>query len=445
MKIFGLSSVLMNSAGTPGPGGGGGAALADSGGGSDYGGDGGAGTDLVPTGGSDGQVHDAEFTDDGGQQPDRQLARGERLVENGKITQKAGRAVIDSIKSTHPNFAQPIIQALLLSDRLRRELPGGFKELAELRTKIENYGGDDGFSETKKNADTLLDLNDKFIRSDPAFIAEITSDEEGQAGLVGLMPHAMSRWAQLDPAGRAWWTADQMAKGLDTVRMPVLVARMVDIIRRIPAEQMIPGLAESFDEMIGALESISYAAAKNKPAAPAKDPKLEDARRQLDTDRQKMTRENWQSSLASRRKDLFQSTLSQLLGSRVLTAIETREVKGYYDAMVRPLATQREKNIDRYLANGDKEGYLKTEGAFYAKEIPAALRRAVSKLAPVGGKPKPAGQQRQAPARQVAPQAGVTRVRTMPGNISVTDRRNTPELLRENKAYGKDGKLYQWA
>jgi hypothetical protein len=436
----------MNSAGVAAPGGGGGGG-SDAGTGGDYGGEGaGTGTDLVPSG-DGGEVHDAEFVDGNeGQQPDRQISRGERLVENGRITQKAGRAVIDSIRSTHPAFAQPIIQALLTADRLRRELPGGFKELADLRNKIENYGGDNGLSEYKTNAETLLDLNEKFLRSDPAFINDITEDEEGKTGFVGLMPHVMARWAQLDPAGRAWWTADQLAKGLDSVRMPVLVARLADIIRRIPAEQQIPGLAESFDEMMGALESISYTPAKNKPAAPAKDPKLEDQRRQSESEIQKLKRENWQTALATRRKDLFQTTLSQLLGSRTLTAIETREVKGYYDAMVRPLATQREKNIDRYLATGDKEGYLKTEGAFYAKEIPAALRRAVQKLGPAGGKP-PARQQRAAPQnqRQTAPQNGVVRVRAMPGNINPADRRNTPELIRENKGWGKDGKLYQWA
>ena len=443
MKLFGLSPILMNSVGVAAPGGGGGAASADTGGsGGDYGGEGGGGGDLIPSGGTDGQVHDAEFTDGNeGQQPTH-LTRSERLVENGKITQKAGRAVIDSIRSTHPNFAQPIIQALLTSDRLRRELPGGFRELAEMRTRIENFGGETGLSEIKRDADTLTNLNSKFLRSDPAFIGDITGDEEGQTGFVGLMPHVMDRWAQLDPGGRAWWTADQLARGLDTVRMPVLVARVADILKRIPAESAIPGLADAFDEMVGALESISYLPAKNKPQAPAKDPKLEDERKRLQTDRQAMTRENWQTSLANRRKDLFQTTLASLLGARVLTAIEQREVKGYYDAMVRPLATHREKNIDRYLANNDKEGYLKTEGAFYAKEIPAALRRAVQKLGPVG-KPKTAAA-RTAPTRAASPApAGVIRVKVMPANIDPN--RTTAEMLRANTGIGRDGKKYQWA
>lgn len=436
MRFFNLPSILMNSAGVPGPGGGGGAALSDSGSG------GGESTDLIPFGGDDGQVHDGEFVDDQAVEPAR-TGRPEKLVENGKITHKAGRGVIEALRTSSPQYAQHVVQALLTADRFRRELPGGFRELSDLRTRIQNFGGDEGVAELKTNSDHLDRLNTLFLASNPEFINEITSESEGQVGFVGLMPSVLNRWAQLDAPGRSWWTADQFARGLDTVRMPVLVARVADILKRMAPETIPVGLVESFDEIVGALESISYQAAKNKPAAPALGPKPDEERGRLQTQAREATKEAWQTSLGAYRKDIFNSTLAMLLGGRQLKAIERQEVKGYYDMWIRPKAMERQANIDRFLTNNDKEGYLKIERAFYQKEIPIALRNAVAKLAPAGQRPRQQ-QQRQAPQRQAPAAPGVVRVATMPVNINVADNRNTADLLRENKAWGKDGKLYQW-
>lgn len=441
--------LMMTPSGDGGGGTGSGSGVADTGGGEGGGGGGGESSALATVeSGTDGQVHDAEFVEEGAQ-PQTQLTRSDRLVENGKITQKAGRAVLDSIRSTHPNFVQPITQALILQDRMRRELPGGFAELAKLRGRIEELGGDTGLTSIRQNSDRLSQLNDHYLRADPAFITEITTNEdpaaaeESQQAFVNLMPHMMARWAQLDSPGRAWFTADQFARGLDQVRMPVLVARVVDVLKANQAT-LPPGMAESFDAIVEALNTISYGAQANKPALPVKDPKLENERKQLQQERQKITREAWQSSLGTVRKDIFNSTLASLLGTRQLTALERQEVKGYYDMWIRPKAIEREKGIERYLANSDKEGYLKTEGNFYRTEIPKALRNAVAKLAPAGAKPKVQQQSaRRTIQPQAPPQAGAVRVATMPNNLDPT--RTTAEMLRSNTGIGRDGKKYQWA
>ena len=456
MKFFGFPPFLMNSAGD---------ALAGAGGGDSGGGDTGstgsegfsdsAGSTALATipGGDDGQVHDAEFSD-GREQDNRQVSKTARFVENGRIS-PTGKKALDAVRAIDPALAQRLTNELVLAARFRTEVKGGFKEIAGLRQRIEDIGGERGFETAVQNSRDLMELDRMYLASDPQFISQITTDtdpalqEEKQQAFVGLIPHALSRWAAIDPAGRSWWTANEFAKGLDSVRMPVLIARMVDILNANEAT-LPPALIPAFNAMSEAFESISYAAAKNKPQAPQKDLKLEDQRKQLQTAREKLTRDQWQGDLSAKRRAIFDSALTKTLGARLanLTDSQRTEIKGWYDYVIRPKAAARQAGIDRFLANGDKEGWLKTEIVFYNTEIPRAIAQAVQKFVPKAGA-EPG--QRTAPARQTPQQrtqpvaAGAVRVPNIAAaRYNVADRRNTPELLRQNQGWGKDGKLYQW-
>jgi hypothetical protein len=402
-------------------------------------------TDLVPsTRGDDGKVHDAVIVDDGDKTA--VATRNERPVMNGKLT-GTGKTAIEALKQIRPALAQQATQAFLAIDRFKREVPGGFKEIAQLRKTIEDLGGDQGLQQMRSVVDRMEQVDRMYDSADPAFIDAITSDPEGQRSFVALMPKITEKMAQIAPELYAVHNAREFTKFLDAVRFDITLSRITDIL--VANKESLPqSLIPAFDQIID-LRNTIYASAASRPQNPVQGRNPQEA--DLEKKQQELTRKEWNNDVSFERRKIFASTYAGLTRNRQVTEEQDAEIKGFYDLAINAALRQRQNNLDRFLANGDREGYLKQEIPYFKKAIPDALRKAVSRVLPAAAakptakSPVQNGAVRPPVSTAKRPDAGGTAVRVarMPANLDPV--RTSSQMLRQNRAYGKDGRLYQWA
>src|SRR5579863_8698630 len=439
--------------------GGGGVAVADAS--SDFGG----GEAPADTGGDTGvEVHDAEFVE-----PSAELARveqpgtavvkaGERAVQNGKFT-PSGKAAIEALKPLSPRLAQEVTQSLLVRDWLQRELPGGKKELATLKALAAQNGGEQGIADIKFKADYLEKVDALFEAGDPQFIETITSYESGRNGFVALMEPALRKFDKLDPKRLAYYQAQGAVQVLSNAGLPTMFATQAAILNRASkaytegnkelAASFLAEIIENHNAILGAID-ILYQAAKNVPAAPGTpaNPQLDDRAKQLTQREQALQKQEWETSVANQRRATFAKAWGELTKGRNLTTDQDSNIKGFYELRLTAKIRQWQNQSARFFANGDRDGYLKEQYAFFQKAIPDALRQAIAQALP--GKPGPKATTTTAKsntynAARVTSTGNAVRVAKMPPTSDLDPVRTTGDMLSANKAYTKDGRLVQWA
>lgn len=447
---------LMEEAGDAG---GGGVAVADAT--SDFGVDSGA-----SAGGDDGETHDAEFVDPENQQ---QLApidkaeepvialvkEGERPVLNGKLS-PSGKAAFEAIKALSPRLAQEVVQALFTRDFFLREFPGGKREIAQLKALAEQHGGEQGIADLKSIADQMQEIDRMYEAADPGFIEKITETPEGQASFVGLMVPALQKFEKLAPQQFNYHRMVDFVHFMDTARLPVTFERMADLLNRATAYQkagnhelaasFFTEVTDTYNKIAGTLDKI-YTAANTPPGDPNKpqNPQLDDRAKQLTQREQALQKQEWETAVANQRRQIFSKAWGELTKGRNLTAEQDADIKGFYELGLTSKIRQWQNQAARFFANGDRDGYLREQSAFFQKAIPESLRGAIQKALPGKPGPKAAAVTRSPVSRGTQPERGAVRVAKMPPASDLDPIKTTGEMLSANKAVTKDGRLVQWA
>ncbi len=444
---------------------GGGAAVADVA--SDFGGD----TDgSVDTGASDtgGDVHDAEFVEEGAEpavdpvEPTQALVKaGERAVQGGKFT-ASGKAAIEALRAISPKLAQETTQALLTRDWFLREFPGGKKEIQQLRELAQTSGGEQGISDLQQAKNHLQNLTDWFDTSDPRFIEALTEDDDRTAAFVGLMPSMLAKFEKTAPQHFAHEQAVKFYELMTKAGIPTLFATQAAIMNRAGkaynagnfelAASFLAEIIDNHNAVHSFVDSIHKSANTAPPALGSPgDPKVQDREKQLTQREQSLQRQEWQTTVTGERRRLFSKSWAEVTKGRTLTSDQENTVKGFYELRMTTKMRQWQNQSERFFANGDKDGYLKEQFAFFQKSIPEALKQAMQQAMPAkpGPKAAPSGTPavpRGTPARgPVQPPVGTIRVAKMPPTSDLDAVKTTPDMISANKAYTKDGRLVQWA
>lgn len=432
-----------------------------------------ASSDFGDTGGedissTDGEVHDAEFTDDTPVEGTDQQASdtstalvkaGEPLVIQNKLS-NSGKAVIEAVKSLGPAVAQQITQALMLREWFKKQVPGGTKELGSMRTAMERIGGEQGISQLQEKSQALDRITELFDNANPEFVDQLTSDPERQAAFIKLMPEMLARLEKVSPDHAAYQYARAFTTMMDRGGIPTLFSTQSAILNR--ANQALA--AGQFEFAAGFLSEIveghnqiakilSAARTMQRPADPgsAKDPAMQTRASELDKREQNLRQQEWNGAVTGERRRVFQKTFAELSKGRNLTDEQSASVKGFYELAITQKTRGWKNQAERFFQAGDKDGFLKEQYAFFAKAIPEALRTAFQKGLP--GKPGPKavnGQQSQTSVNvprgtQSVNGKNPTRVATMPKSGEVDLSKTSSEQIRNNQAYLKDGRLVQWA
>ncbi len=451
---------LMDEAG--GGDGGGGLAVADAS--SDFGG--GGETGEGDSAAADDGVHDAEFVDPGTeiqvreQQVPAQIKAGEHAIQNGRWT-GSGKAIIENVSQLGPSARKEVMQALLIRDYYHQQFPGGKKEVAQLRQLAEKSGGEQGIGELQSIAEQMREIDTMYDNADPNFIERITSDDQGKRNYSRLMIPALNKFDQVAPKQMRHYQMVGFMHLMDGWGLPTQFATQAAILKRAAqaynagqyelAAGFLSEILAGNDQIANTLSQVYTEAQSPRPALDdPKNPQIDDQTRKLTQDRQALQKEQWEFSVSTERKRLFNKSFSELTKGRTLTPQQDSDIKGWYEMRLNQLIKGWSNNSQRFLQSSDKDGYLKEQFAFFQKSIPEAMRYAVNRMVPAKPGPKSDGARPGAikpPVPRGTSQNGAPAVRIakMPPTSDLDAIKTTGEMLSANRAYTKDGRLVQWA
>ncbi len=448
---------LMDEAG--GGDGGGGVAVADAS--SDFS-DGGA-----PDTGGDGEVHDAEFVDPENalvpaekvDEPETALVKaGERVIQAGKLT-SSGRAAIEAVRALDPKLAQEVTRALFTRDFFRQQFPGGKKEVAQLRQLAEQHGGEQGIASLRSDSQQLAAIDALYGAADPKFLDQITETPEGQASFTGLMTPAFQKFEKLAPEKFGYEIAKRFQHLMNTGGLPTMFATQAAILNRAGkafaagnhelAASFLAEIIDGHNSIHGVLNSIDQAASKPPAdASRAANPAADDRQKAITQREQALQKQEWEFAVQAERRRTFSKTWDILVSSRKLTGDQEANVKGFYELRMTAKIRQWKNNATRFFSNGDKDGYLKEQYAFFQQAIPEALRQAIQQAIPAKPGPKAASGPVRLPVNGKATvdrNGAAIRVAKMPPTSELDAIRTTGDMLSANKAFTKDGRMVTWA
>jgi hypothetical protein len=370
----------------------------------------------------------------------------ESPVVDGKRLSEAAKTTLAEIKAKNPALANQLRTALFERDALQRQFPGGVREVAQLKTELEQYGGVDGVKKIHEGFQEFTRLDQEFASGDPKFVDAMATGDP--AAFQKLAPVVFGKFAELNPEGFASYVCGVINTDAAANGIPLLLARMQDQLEAgntAKAQELHGQLVQYFERLSTAAKKPVVAPAQPKAAA---NPEFETREKQLAEREQEITRNEWVRSVNEERTKVFDDQLKSLTAGRKLSDQQRAAIETLYsDAMIKAVGKipNFQKNVEAYFKAKDKAGYLKYLGSVYKAEIPKALKAAVGAILPSKPGPRPAPSVTPAvPGRPAAAADGFVMVAKHPEaheiNMALTDMR----MFKSHQAVLNDGRRVQW-
>lgn len=372
-----------------------------------------------------------------------------RPLENGKLTQ-AGRQVLEKLKAENPQVAKAVQRALFMEDRLRREIPGGFKEVQELRQRVEQLGGETGIQEIQAEMDGWRGFDEMYTAGDPKVLEFLTETPEAQAAFLKIAPAAFDRFREAHPDGYNAYMTQVFAADLQENQIPLMLERLAWLAKDNPEIMDLQQRLANYVSRIGQLSRKPVTA----PAAAS--PAKPDARiAELEQREQQFVRKEWAGEAQQKHSTLFNQEWRKQIGDRKLSDTQAAAIRELYGLKLGAILKAKpdfNQNLEKYFKAGQKDGFLKLHNTTYAEAVPRALRAAINSMG-VGAKPGPKGTEGKpgspGAAKPIKPtngtvNAGFTFVAQKPEMSTVNNRATTPEMWTAGRAILRDGKRVYW-
>jgi len=379
-------------------------------------------------------------------QPDKQPITGPPIVD-GRLN-PAIKPILEKLKAENPQAEKAIREALFRESRLAKELPGGLQELQQLRQQIEEIGGEDGIHEITGELNGWRSFDEQYTSGDPKVLEFLTETPEAAAAFLKIAPAAFEKFRELNPEGYGALVCQTFLADMMQERVPLLLERLGDLL---PQDN--PKALEILKALQGYVQRIhGYASKQVVPPATAK-PAGDDPRaKELEARETALRRTEWRSESASLHKRLYETAWTQQLGDRKLTNEQRITVQEIYGLKLQKLIATNPKfneTLQRYFANGQKDGFMKYIESAYRDAVPKALKTAIAqagigaKSGPTAGKPVAApGKASPLPPK---PATGFKLVNKKPNVQTEVDRVNTtPDMLLKGQAILKTGERVTW-
>ncbi len=404
-------------------------------------------TDVsTPDTGAD--VGDVESTPDTpvaeAEQPDPQISTPElKLIDGGKLSADAKKH-LEELKTTNPPLAKALQRALYRGAEIDKVLPGGIKEVQQLRQTIETLGGEHGIKEMQAEVNGFRDFDKHYTAGDPKALEFMTSDPEGREAFLKLIPTALQKYEELHPEGFSNYMAQVIGGTMAQHGIPLALERLSDFIGDNPKAIEQFNKLVGFTRFINDLSSKQVAAPKFQQAAPDND------RAQFEKERGQFEREKWKNETSSEQKQVFDNEWSRLTAGRKLSEQQTAAIYELFSARFDKSVAKHAETLDRYFGAKDKNGFLRFTSQLSKTEVPKALREAFDAIVPAKPGPRPANGVAPAkngiPAKGVPIAAGFTQIAKQPATQDIDYRNpfNNPKNFQDGKAVLKDGKKVAW-
>ena len=372
-------------------------------------------------------------------------------VDNGKLS-KVAKETIDKLKLENPQLAKAVQRALFAEDRLHRELPGGFKDLAGLRDKIEQLGGDEGIQAIRGELDGWKDFDAKYTAGDPKVLEFLTETPEAQAAFLKIAPAAFEKFREAHPDGYSAYVSQVFMADMQDAQLPMTIQLLGSILGRATLSE--PDQAEAtklYAALTGYVNRIGEFAKKqvSAPAAATK-PGADPRAAELDTREQALRRTEWSNEVGQQHARIFSEAWKRLAVAVPKEKVQlVRRLYGIH--LQEKLAAKKDFNLnmDRYFGAKQKDGFIRLHDSTFKDAVPLALRSAMAE-AGIGARKAPAAATANGavPAKPDTPPktaTGFTPVAAKPNFATDVDRSRTSAAMWQNhQAILKSGKQVTW-
>ena len=403
--------------------------------------------------GAEGEGADGEGKGDGEGEEEQQGKF--RAIEDGRLS-KGAKAILDKVKAENPAAAKALQRALFAEDRLRRDLPGGFKELESLRGHIEQLGGDTGIQEIQGELDGWRKFDEQFTAGDPKVLEFLTETPDAKDAFLRIAPSVFEKFREMNPEGYQGYMAQVFSGDLQQEEVPLNLRLLASVLQRAT----FAGDADK-NEVIGLMGKlivyVNRVAKFSEKGAVAPERKAPDARAaELDTREQGLRRQEWSGEVNRQHGDIFSETWKRLVAPALpadkakATAATTLIRRLYGIHLNEKLGAKRDfnPNMERYFKANQKDGFMRLHASAFKEAVPLALRSAMAEAgltkrqAPAVNGKSAAGQ----PASKAAPASeGFTHVAKKPDMSTEVNRAMTSTRMWEShKAILKSGKKVTW-
>lgn len=430
----------------------------------------------LPAGGDGGDAGDQEFDENdqlGGGEGGEQGASGEggeqgaageggeqggafRAVEDGKLSQVA-KAAVEKLKAENPALARAVQRALFAEDRIRRELPGGFKDIAKMRERIEELGGDEGIQTLQEELDGWKDFDTKYTAGDPAVLEFLTETPAAKDAFLKIAPAAFEKFREFHPEGYSAYVSQVFMADMQGAQIPMAIQLLGSLINRAQlsdadkteATNIYSTLAKYYNRL-SEFAAKPVAPTKAAGAAGAADPRATE----LETRETNLRKQEWETAAQQQHGRIFGDAWKRLAAS--IPKDKVNAVRRLYGLHLQEKIAQRrdfDAKMGNYFKRHQKDGFLRLHESTFRELVPLALRSAMAEAginprkapgagaagAGSGAAAQAAGQRGQAPA-------GFTMVAKKPNFATEVDRiKTTPDMYSRKQAVLKDGKRVTWA
>jgi hypothetical protein len=368
------------------------------------------------------------------------------LIEGGKLSADA-KKYLDELKTTNPGLARGIQRALYKDAEWQKEVPGGLKEVRELRQTVETLGGPNGVQEIQAEVNGWHQFDAQYMAGDPKAVEFMTSEPEGQEAFLKIIPAALNKFEELHPDGYSQYMAQVFNHTIGQSGIPLALERLGDFLGDNPRAQ------EQLQKIAGFLKFIDSAARKPVEAPKfAKSEAQPDGRTEFEQERTAFEREKWKNETANAQRPLFEQEWARLAGGRKMSETQQTAIRQLYELTLnKAINGKHSETLQRYFEAKDRNGFLRYAANLDKTEMPKALRAAFEAVLPSRPGPKPgsapAPVKNGTPAKGLPIAQGFTQVAKQPATQEIDYKNpfNTIANFQQGRAVLKDGKKVQWA
>ena len=378
-------------------------------------------------------------------------------VENGKLS-PAAKALLEKIKAdnpANPQLSKAVQRALFAEDRLRRELPGGFKELSQIREKIEQLGGDEGIQKVQKELNGFREFDGLLTAGKPEALdfflknQDGTPSEIGESAFMKLAPAVFDKFRELNKEGYSAYVSQVFFADMRENELPMTIRLLGSVLGRATLSE--PDKAEAqelYSALTGYVNRIGeYAKKQIMPPTVTAKPGADQRAADLDTREQNIRRQEWETATSKNHSRIFNEAWRRL-NARVPAGKE-QAVKDLYDVRLKQaLAAKKDFDpmMNRYFNAKQKDGFVRLHESTFKDVVPLVLRTTLAEFG-VGARKAPAAKTTDATTRTAAPAkpaTGFTPVAAKPSIGEVNNVLTTPTMWQNRQAILKTGKRVSW-
>lgn len=368
------------------------------------------------------------------------------------------KAHIQSIQKTDPKLANMLQNAVYTSNSFLKEVPGGIKEIRQLKQSIDEFGGLDEIKNISQTYRGLVDEQesmDNMARQGNPEILDNLIEVSGVEGFSKLMGPALARWASSDQAG---YTHEMSKVVVSALREGGVVADL-----NLAFKMLKLNTPEATKEALDCLNRCAeWANEINKvaitaPQRPTVDPKIAEEQQKINDQKTQLFNQEFSGNFRTwRAKEInrlvAEETKGRQLNDYQLNTLHERII----DDVKKILMEDKDylKNLDRVYNSRNMDELMKFATARSSKLLPEVTKKAYRALFP-GVTPKKAAATTQPNGKNTSVKTNSTTASTTTGWVKIDaskapkpeeidSKKTTFEMKFKKQAIKKDGTKVYW-